>query len=115
MEFDRVKEIIQALADGVDPYTGEHLPVDSPYQRTDTARALYAILESAEAGKKSKNPADPSKPHAGGKWTPEEEQRLRDAFSVKKPIAEVAADHGRTPGAITARLLKLGLIEQPGL
>lgn len=111
MQIERAKEIIQALADGVDPYTGEHFPADGPYQRADTVRALYTILEVAEAGKKPKKPADPNKPHAGGKWTPEEEQRLRDAFAAHTPIAEVATDHGRTPGAITARLLKLGLIE----
>jgi len=111
MELDRAKEIIQALADGVDPYTGERFPDDGPYQRADTVRALYTILEAAESGKKPKKPVDPTKPRAGGKWTPEEEQRLRDTFHARKPIPEIARDHGRTTGAITARLLKLGLIE----
>jgi len=40
MELDRAKEIIKALADGVDPYTGERFPADSPYQQADTVRAL---------------------------------------------------------------------------
>jgi hypothetical protein len=111
MQLDRAKEIIQALADGVDPYTGEPFPANGPYQRADTVRALYTMLEAAESDTKPKKPTDPTKPHAGGKWTPEEEQRLRDAFTANKPIAEVAAEHGRTPGAITSRLLKLGLIE----
>jgi len=111
MELDRAKEIIRALADGVDPYTGEPFPPDSPYQRADTVRALYTILEAAESGKKPRKPADPTKPRAGGKWTPEEERRLRDAFTAHKPIPELAKDHGRTTGAITARLVKLGLIE----
>ena len=111
MELDRAKEIIRALADGVDPYTAEPFPPNSPYQRADTVRALYTILEAAESGKKPKKLVDPNKPRAGGKWTPEEEQRLRDAFTAHKPIPEIAAAHGRTPGAITARLFKLGLIE----
>lgn len=111
MECDRAKEIVRALADGVDPYTGEPFPPNSPYQRADTVRALYTILESAESGKKPKKPVDPNKPRAGGKWTPEEEQRLRDAFTAHRPIPELATDHGRTTGAITARLVKLGLIE----
>jgi len=111
MQLDRAKEIIQALADGVDPYTGEHFPADGPYQRADTVRALYTLLEAAESGKKPPKPVDPNKPRAGGKWTDEEEQRLRAAFAAQKPIDDVAKDHGRTPGAITARLLKLGLIE----
>lgn len=49
MERDRAKEIIRALADGVDPYTGERFPVDGPYQRADTARALYTALEAMES------------------------------------------------------------------
>ena len=111
MELDRAKEIVQALADGVDPYTGDRFPADGPYQRADTVRALYAILEAAESGTKPKKPVDPNKPRAGGKWTEEEEQRLRDAFNARKPFADIAKDHGRTQGAITARLVKLGLVE----
>jgi hypothetical protein len=111
MELDRAKEIIQALADGVDPDTGEDFPADGPYQRADTVRALYTILEAAESGTKPKKPVDPNKPRAGGRWTEDEKQRLRDAFAAHKPIHEIARDHGRTTGAITARLVKLGLIE----
>ncbi len=111
MELDRAQEIILALADGVDPYTGERFPEDGPYQRADTVRALYTALAAMESGKTPAKPKDPTKPRAGGKWTPEEERRLRDAFTVHKPIPEIAVDHGRTTGAITARLVKLGLIE----
>ena len=113
MELDRAKEIIQALADGVDPYTGERFPADGPYQRADTVRALYTTLEALDKPKRVRapRPVDPNKPRAGGPWTPEEEQRLRDAYAAHKPIPEIAVDHGRTPGAITARLVKLGLIE----
>jgi len=115
MELERAREIIQALADGVDPYTGEHFPADGPYQRTDTVRALYTILEAAtcpgEVPGRSLKPVDPNKPRAGGKWTDEEEQRLHDAFATNTPVADIARDHGRTRGAITARLVKLGLVE----
>jgi len=45
MEIDRASEIIQQLADGVDPYTGERFQPDSPYQQADTVRALYLALE----------------------------------------------------------------------
>ncbi len=111
MQLDRAKEIVQALADGVDPYTGERFPDDGPYQRADTVRALHAVLEAAEEGQKPKRHADPNKPHAGGKWAPEEEQRLRDAFHAGTPFDEIAANHGRTKGAITSRLVRLGLID----
>ena len=57
MQLERAKEIVQALADGVDPYTAEHFPADGPYQRADTVRALYTILEAADSGKKPTCPS----------------------------------------------------------
>ena len=40
--------ILRALADGIDPYTGERLPNESPYQRLQTVRALYAAIKALE-------------------------------------------------------------------
>jgi hypothetical protein len=39
MEPDRAIEIVQSLADGVDPYSGKRFASDSPYQQADTVRA----------------------------------------------------------------------------
>ncbi len=107
--------ILQALADGLDPVTSQPYPPDSPYQRADTIRALHAALDALRApagpaAAKTPRPLDPDKPAAGQKWTPEEDQRLRDAYAADTPIADLAAAHGRTSGAIQSRLLKLGLI-----
>ena len=116
MEIDRAKEILKALADGRDPATGEQFPPNSPYQQADTVRALYLALESFKtpsAKSKEPRPVDPNKPKVGTGWTPEEEQQLRDAFAANKPVPEIALAHGRTTGAITSRLEKLGLIENP--
>lgn len=39
-------EILQALADGVDPVSGEMFPPDSPYQQPEVIRALfYGVLD----------------------------------------------------------------------
>ena len=118
MQPDRAREILRSLADGRDPVTGEQFPPNSPYQQADTVRALYMALEalssfasSASSREKSPRRVDPNRPKAGGAWSPEEEQQLRDAFAVNKPIPEIAAAHGRTTGAITARLVKLGLLD----
>ena len=112
MRRDRATEIIRSLVDGLDPHTGLKFPPDSPYQQADTVRALYVALEALDqpAGK-PKRPADPNRPQVGRPWTPEEEQKLRDAFTTHKPIPEIAATHGRTPGAVTSRLVRLGLIQ----
>ena len=47
------------------------------------------------------------------KWTPEEEEQLRKGFGEKKSYKQLADSHGRSRGAIKARLLKLELIEDP--
>jgi hypothetical protein len=125
METPKAAEIIRALADGRDPVTGEQFPPNSPYQQADTVRALFlavdALDNSARRARRQalrpegapQRPIDPNRPKIGASWSPEEEQQLRDAFAAHKPIPEIAAAHGRTQGAITARLVKLGLIEAP--
>jgi hypothetical protein len=115
MDTDRAKEIVRSLADGIDPDTGITFPSDSPYQRADTVRALYAILEAANS--RAGTPRRSGLPKAGGRWTPEEDEKLRAAFHARKPnlypavFEDIAIDHGRTTGGITSRLVKLGLIE----
>jgi hypothetical protein len=113
MEALKAAEIIRALAEGRDPITGEKFPPDSPYQQADTVRALFVALEVLKRQKhvRVKRPVDPNRPKMGASWTPDEEQQLRDEFAAQKTIPELAAMHGRTPGAITARLVRMGLIE----
>jgi hypothetical protein len=116
MDIDRAKEIIRSLADGRDPATSQLFPPNSPYQQADTVRALFVALEALEKGGRARTPrpVDPNKPKGGAPWTPEEEEQLRRAFAAHKPIPEIAATHGRTQGAITARLVRMGLIEDTG-
>ena len=45
MEPDRAIEIVQSIADGVDPYTGERFPSSSPYQQSETVHALHLAIE----------------------------------------------------------------------
>lgn len=117
MEASKAKEILRSLADGRDPATGQQFPPDSPYQQADTVRALFMALEALERGSgrqrepRAPRQIDPNKPKVGAAWSSEEEQQLRDEFAAHKPFSEIAAAHGRTQGAITARLVKLGLIE----
>ena len=124
MELDRAKEILRSLADGRDPATGQQFPPESPYQQAETVRALYMAMEALVKGGRAHVPraVDPNRPKAGGSWSPEEEQQLRDAFTAHKPINDIAAAHslpavalwrrrGRTTGAIAARLVRLGLIQ----
>jgi hypothetical protein len=116
MEQDRAKEILKALADGINPQTSVQFPPDSPYQQADTVRALHVALEALQGGQaRPARPKDPNRPQMGKNWTREEEDKLVEAFKARKPIPEIATAHGRTTGGITARLVKLGLIEDKSI
>ena len=55
MDINRAKEIVAALAEGIDPTTGEILPEDCVCNKGDVVRALYTVLEMcAEQNAKQK-------------------------------------------------------------
>jgi hypothetical protein len=132
MERDQVLHILKALADGVDPVSGEQFADDGPYQRPSTVRALYCaiqLLENSESpagvspsqGAAQTQPADkPGTPrpertraNAGRPWSTAEETQLSQAFDSGRTIAELAQVHQRSRWAIEARLAKLGKIPEP--
>ena len=124
MELATALNILEQLADGVDPHTGEVFAPDSPYQHPATVRALHAALR--ELGKQAPAAAAPSArparaadaprnapPKAGKPWSDEEDQALASAFDAGKPVPELAEAHQRSRFAIEARLAKLGRIKLP--
>jgi len=108
MDIESAKTIIQQLADGVDPYSGERFPSGSPYQQADTVRALHLALEALTKLRRS----TARKTGPGRGWTEDEEQELLREFDDKLDVEEIAAKHERTKGAIWARLEKLGRIQR---
>ena len=48
MDIVIAKEIIAALADGINPITGEVLPADSVCNNADVVRAFYTVLNSID-------------------------------------------------------------------
>jgi hypothetical protein len=63
----------------------------------------------------ARNNANGAPPRHGLSWSANEDDRLRAAFSAGEAIAAIAAEHERKIGAITARLVKLGLITEDGV
>ena len=51
-------------------------------------------------------------PHHGEKWRHDEIERLGREFVEDQDINRLSNLHGRTPGGITAQLVKMGLIDQ---
>lgn len=105
MTVEEARPILQALADGHDPRTGEAFPADSPCQRGDVVRALYVALESL--------PKRNRPPSHGRAWDADEDRHLEEAFKAGVSSRDLASVHGRSPASIEARLFKLGLVSAP--
>lgn len=120
MEQQQAVKILNALANGVHPTTGEVFAADSPYQHPDTVRALFEAVRAMEngahkaaAGQNHKTGDVPANTFV--RWTPEEEERLASGFDSGKTSADLARLHNRSRAAIEARLLKLGKIDVSAL
>jgi len=115
MEKDAALKIIEQLAHGVDPNTGEIFAADSPYQHPDTVRALYLALRELRAPPATKRTAaaENAPQNAGKPWSGDEDQALAAAFDAGGRIPELAIEHRRSRFAIEARLAKLGKIAPP--
>jgi hypothetical protein len=116
MEQQQALKILNALANGVHPATGEMFAADSPYQHPDTVRALFEAVRCLGAREnESDKGARERQPNTFVRWTSGEEERLAAAFDAGKSSAELAKLHNRSRAAIEARLLKLGKIDASAL
>lgn len=78
-----------------------------------TAQAQQFIFDHIEVFSHPATPDEPTQPavaRAGRAWTEEQERELTTLFGKGVRIDDIAAHLQRTPGAIRARLVKLGLI-----
>jgi hypothetical protein len=101
-------KILKQLADGIDPFTGEVFPEDSPYQHPQTVRALFYAVMALE-GMNDKQPnLDNGPANAGKSWEPDEDKQLIASFDSGMSIKDLALKHQRTRGAIQSRLIRLG-------
>ena len=115
MDKEQTLKILNALANGVHPATGEKFAADSPYQHPDTVRALFEALRTVEGGQAA-TPAPERKPAlpqsgSGSRWSSEEEQRLASAFDAGRSVDDLARAHSRSRAAIEARLVRLGKMD----
>lgn len=122
MEAAKTIEILKALAEGIDPGTGEHYPAGSAYQHPDTVRALFAAIRGLEnaAPRPAKTDAPqpdksgrPAPENAGRPWSQEEDSRLGQAYDSGKSVEELAQMHKRSKWAIESRLARMGKIPAP--
>ncbi len=122
MDEQKACTLISALANGVNPFTGEVFPPESPYQHPEMVRALYAAVRALEYNGVAPQPIAtvertpaakprsraPSPGNVGKPWTSADDQQLLAAFEQGRPAAEIAQMLGRTLAGIEARLEKHG-------
>ena len=113
MELQIARQIIDTLAQGIHPVTGEAMPEDSPYNAPPVIRALHAISRALEPGTGGPEPAARRPPNAGKPWSAQEDAALEIAFDAGIALKQVAQELGRTPFAVEQRLVKLGKIAAP--
>jgi hypothetical protein len=108
MNQSEALSVVRALANGVDPATGEVFAPDSPYQRADTVRALYVAAEALERSERFSRRRADLPPKVGQPWTEDEDRRLLAAFDAGRGLVELASAHERTQTGVRARLVKYG-------
>ena len=118
MELQIARQIIDTLAQGIHPITGEAMPEDSPYNAPPVIRALHAVARALEAldrpvHEEGGKPRGEPPPNAGKKWTEQEDAALETAFDAGIALKQVAGELGRTVFAVEQRLVRLGKIEAP--
>ena len=110
MELQTARAMIDTLAQGIHPVTGEVMPEDSPYNAPPVIRALVAVsqaLESAAPAARRRTRTDlPA--NTGKAWSAQDDEQLRAGFAAGTPTKDLAAALGRTRWAVESRLVKLG-------
>ena len=106
MDIIRAREILMALADGVNPMTGEVLPPEDSCNQADVVRALHTLLDAIPSSKLKPQPLNAGKP-----WNEIEEVKLLDEFDSGMSVSTIAREHGRSKGAIESRLVALGKMD----
>ena len=92
----RQRELINALKkewrlDGASPSSPVHI-------LKERSKPAYSVEEKRR-----------EHPKAYEKWSPEDDERLKEMYAAEHSIAELAKQFGRNDGAIRSRLKKLGL------
>ncbi len=118
MQTEQVIAILDSVAAGVDPVTGQRIPSEV-FHSADVIRAFYNaanLLRNLGAGSTHASSAgvrtggSKTLASAGTRWTSAEDAMLRSEYDGGMPIGDIATQHGRTRSAITMRLAKLGKI-----
>lgn len=104
------QRIVESLANGVDPVTGEVLDREGTLSSAQVVRALFlaskVLGETTRKGELAAGRAG----NAGKPWSGEEDARLLQSFDAGAVVRDLASLHLRSEGGIRSRLVRLGRI-----
>jgi hypothetical protein len=114
MDISDALLVMESLANGYDPVTGQSLPIDSPLHHPQIVRALFTVTRALEAKVQSTRHRDNASgpQRAGAAWNSSEDEQLIAAFRTGDSVNRIAKAHRRSRGAIVARLVRLGYIQK---
>lgn len=115
MNQQEMIHVLESLAYGKDPETGSGATAET-FQSARTIRALFtvvAMIRSETGTKRNRDRNGATLTSAGTLWSKHEDARLCQEHEQGMTRAQIALQHGRSSGAITTRLVKLGRIEAP--
>lgn len=117
MDDNKALAIVSALANGVNPQTGEIFEVDSPYQSADVIRALYVAVRALEMTNRTKARSSRARTpaNAGKPWSEQEDRELLERFDSGLSVQQLAQAHDRTMAGIQARLERHGRMQGQSL
>jgi hypothetical protein len=110
MEIQETLRIMRALADGVNPETGDCLVADAVYQYPPVVRALHQAVGALEIMEERLRNKKTSPAKTGKSWSLAEDQQVCEELRRGVDFHQIAKTHNRTIGSIIARLVKLGRI-----
>src|ERR1700682_4430334 len=110
MQLDAALPIVRALADGVNPITGEAYPEHSPSAEPRTLRALFSAVDLMQREVERERRRERLPANFGKPWTEGEDRTLTGEFDAGVTMIDMARKHARTQSSIRLRLEKLGKI-----
>ena len=114
MHLESALPIVKALADGVNPVTGEQYPEQSPYAEPRALRALFAAVDLMQREVEREKRRERLPANFGKPWSEGEDKAIAASFDAGAAIPEMARRHARTQGSIRLRLEKLGKLPPSG-
>ena len=118
MDLVEARDIVKALADGVNPVTGEVLPAASPYNNPAIIRALFLVSKSLKMPsltveeRQQRNLKMGRPKNSGLPWSNELKADLAAKYKAEPSIGRLAKHFERSRTSIVLELINQGFIQE---